>query len=601
MASSVVEATLELEALEVIERPQPDPRAYPLRGLEVGSRPWRPSMRVVELSNPWIHAVMAPELGGRVLSLRAGGDGIDVLGELGRLEPYSSWSNGGLEHARDAFLDRGIQLLAPVRSNVTMPSLSPVEALLSPPEDEGEAASAVLGGLAGPGLGFHIVAEVAADRAELVLEARFLNRGLERPLPYWAAWRACVPDAQPFRDANVLAAVQPQTGNGVAFVFDPLEMRGREWDAGGLEIGRHPGGTLLGPRRADVFRVAVIPLEGMAGLYAADRELIAAVQGRRLRLRASAAIEGARVFVLVGGRTLEAPLSMEAGSIEELELPGEPEGLEVRSAEGTPLLRRHGASHPVGPSGTTPVPAGLAALASPAPGSCEAAYLEGASLRTQGQDPSEALALASVAPDLRPLCLLQRAMVELAAGRPQQASLAVEDALGFNAEDPLAWWLKAVADRLAGSEDAAGPELPNAHFLAPLEPALRAEAFLSQGPAPSAEPNPLLAPLAEMPDQALEVVAMTLDLGLWDEAMRLIEGLLRHREQPLLRYLLAYANLRATGMEVDVGGHLAAAGPQPVQPPYPWRSVELLALEALAEFAPGDARLAEWLEVARHG
>ncbi|MCO5296190.1 MAG: DUF5107 domain-containing protein [Fimbriimonadaceae bacterium] len=594
MASSVEETVFECEALDVVERAEIDPRSYPYRRLEVSTRVWRPSMRSVELDNPWVHAIFAPELGGRIVSLRRGRAGEELLAGGDRLEPRSTWGRGGIEHARDAYLDHGVQLLAPDRGNVSMPSLSPVETLISPPMDEDEAASVVMAGLAGGDLAFHVVAELPPDRAELVLEARFFNRSLTRPSPYSAAWRAHVPGFQPFRDHQVSAAVHPSSGAGLAWIFDPRLLREPRWDGEGLEIGRHPGGTLLGPRQSDVVRVALVPLQGMAGLVAATPDLFAAVQGRSLRLLSVGTTAGCRVFVLVGRETLEATLDLDPTTPHELDLPGQPEGLEVRGPDGAVLLRWEPGSKEALLFESTPVPASLAALVRPAANSCEEAYLRGAARRSNGEDPSVELAVAAIAPELRSLCHLQGAMHLLRSGDSARASREVEIALGFNAEDPLAWWLKAVADRLSGGGSDEAPELPNAHFLAPLEPALRAEAFLSQGADGGPDPNPLLAPLAEMPDVALEAVCLVLDLGLWDQAIRLTEELLRHREQPLLRYLLAYSHLRATGMEVDVAHHLGLAGAQPLQPPFPRRDVEWRALRELARHRPEDARLAEW-------
>ena len=177
---------------------------------------------------------------------------------------------------------------------------------------------------------------------------------------------------------------------------------------------------------------------------------------------------------------------------------------------------------------------------------------------------------------------IQAAMHSLSRGDPESAVHHLEAALGYNAEDALAWWLKAVAQRLASIEDPDAPELPNAHFLSPLEPLLRAEAFLAQGSSRSAEPSPLLAPLAAFPDHALEAVAMILDCGLWKEAARLLDELLRFEDLPLLRRLLAYCCLQAPGLQAEAADHARRAAKSPVRGPKPWRTVELGAVEALA-------------------
>ena len=98
----------------------------------------------------------------------------------------------------------------------------------------------------------------------------------------------------------------------------------------------------------------------------------------------------------------------------------------------------------------------------------------------------------------------------------------------YNADDPLLWWGKAVALRLAGEDNE--QELLNAHFLAPLEPALRAESFLSQPINPDGAPSPLLASLAENPEEFIEVACLLIDCGLFDQASRWIDEALRHRD-----------------------------------------------------------------------
>src|SRR5207237_1444363 len=86
-----------------------------------------------------------------------------------------------------------------------------------------------------------------------------------------------------------------------------------------------------------------------------------------------------------------------------------------------------------------------------------------------------------------------------------EADQRLEQALLYNAEDHLAWWMKAMAKRLSGEAAEEVPELLNAHYLAPLEPALRAESFLAQPVSMDREPNPLLKPLAEYPESFVEV------------------------------------------------------------------------------------------------
>lgn len=173
----------------------------------------------------------------------------------------------------------------------------------------------------------------------------------------------------------------------------------------------------------------------------------------------------------------------------------------------------------------------------------------------------------------------------LAGGEFEEADRRFEQALLYNGEDHLAWWYKAVALRLAGSEREESPELLNAHYLAPLEPALRAEAFLSQPVALDPAPNPLLASFSAVPGNFVEVACLLLEAGLYMDASRWIDEAIRHVDQPMLRYLGAYCYLKGSRLDAEAASHVAAAarvGPAP----HPFRRMEAVALKALSERFP---------------
>jgi hypothetical protein len=172
---------------------------------------------------------------------------------------------------------------------------------------------------------------------------------------------------------------------------------------------------------------------------------------------------------------------------------------------------------------------------------------------------------------------------------PQSARSFAEQAVNYNAEDHLAWHLMAACDRWLGQE-ADGSALANAHYLAPMEPILRAEAFLAQPNAGAKEANPLLAPLREAPDEFLEAACRLIELGRLDDAQRFLDETLRHEDLPMARYLLAYVYLRGSRMAVEAAEHVAAAGRSPLEAA-PWRAVERRAIIALAERFPHDPRL----------
>src|SRR5262249_54552632 len=138
--------------------------------------------------------------------------------------------------------------------------------------------------------------------------------------------------------------------------------------------------------------------------------------------------------------------------------------------------------------------------------------------------------------------------------------------------------------------------LLNAHFLAPLEPALRAESYLAN-PSQTKEPSAVLRPLGGSPDSFVEVACLLLEANLDKEAATWIDEALRHVDLPMLRYLLAYAHVRGSRMEAQAGEQVALAVRQGKKPPYPWRPLELSALRLLVERFPDDAVLKSYLPV----
>ena len=193
-----------------------------------------------------------------------------------------------------------------------------------------------------------------------------------------------------------------------------------------------------------------------------------------------------------------------------------------------------------------------------------------------------------------------RGAIELGSGRFTSANLEFEQALLYNGEDHLTWWLKAVATRLSGEAVDESTDLLNAHYLAPLEPALRAEAFLSQPQGPRNGPSAVLKSLDKLPDDFIEVACHLVEAGLFDQAGRWLDEALLHANLAMLKYLLAYCCLRA-GMEADAATQVTSASLAPVVPPYPWRSIEIRVLTDLCDRFPNDLTMHGYLAMAgRH-
>ncbi len=179
--------------------------------------------------------------------------------------------------------------------------------------------------------------------------------------------------------------------------------------------------------------------------------------------------------------------------------------------------------------------------------------------------------------------------------RYEDAAELFDDALLYNAEDHLTWFAKAVALRLSGNAGEESAELLNAHYLAPLEPLLRAEAFFRQPE--DVDGSALIARLAEDADQAVEVACVLYEGGLFGDLAKWVTAALRHKEIPMLRYVLAAALLKNGGMDAEAAAEVRLAADKPINPPYPWRSAEHRVLDQLQRKFPQDARIKDLVEL----
>ena len=166
----------------------------------------------------------------------------------------------------------------------------------------------------------------------------------------------------------------------------------------------------------------------------------------------------------------------------------------------------------------------------------------------------------------------------------------VDQAINLNAEDHLLWWLKAAIHRRIKANDESDVRL-NAHFLAPLEPLLRMESFLSQGQEQGKSANPIMDPLAKNLDASLDAIHHMLEAGFTEDVARVLDELLRHTDSPMLRILSAWLLETRSRMSVEAGIHIQALENINLTPPYPWRFYEREAVNHLAQNHPDSKAL----------
>jgi tetratricopeptide (TPR) repeat protein len=577
--------SVEIDLLEAVPTTPGSSRqhlqSYPFPALHLSGEKRTIEFPCVVLENDSVRYAFLPELGGRLLGLFDKRSGQDIL----PLSPTLSISAGG---PRGASLNAGLELLVGNRLN----RLGPVEVQVAEPEDEEEPAGLCFAELvSGSSLSYHIFFHLPPDSVVLTAEVRVLNRGL-LPAPYSAGLQLHSPQ---FRSASPTSSVAYDTerdcGIGVGYETEEL------YQVSEKSLERSGESRELLPGQLDVCRFALTPFSKLGGIPAigsgAAVFLGKASEGQEevVRVQAFRSALGAKLVLQTPQGALEAPLDLY------------PEQLFVASTEGTgataAVLLDAERRELCRWEERADIPTPNTYFRSPS--SAEEAYRAGVHRFQSGDQPiaeckRAALDLGWKGPAYRLL-----GFAHLSAGEFERAAESFENALLFNAEDHLCWWAKAMSHRLAGDEEDRG-ELPNAHFLAPLEPLLRAEGFLAQNSQERAA-NPLIRPIADNPDAMIEIGCWLYELRLYEQLSKWVDEAIRHREIPMLRYLLADALLKQSRMTVEAAEHVRAAGAAPINPPYPWRSTELAVLRSLNQRFPEDARirdlqsLAEWAGV----
>lgn len=175
----------------------------------------------------------------------------------------------------------------------------------------------------------------------------------------------------------------------------------------------------------------------------------------------------------------------------------------------------------------------------------------------------------------------------------------VESALETDSRDPRLWWLRAVAARKLGLDD---PDaMPNAHYLWPSDPLLKAEAVLGSPHAEGRDAHPIVLGMESDTLGMVEVAAQLCSLHMDEDLHRWVDECLRVRELAILRYLRGYAFLSRSRFHAQAAEEVRLAARRLVEPPFPFRPVEALALGALHRRFPQDARLGTWCALCAWG
>ncbi len=513
--------------------------AYPLVGLSAAGRKDQRELRTLILENTYLRITVCPDLGGRIVGL------FDRRSQTEFITGDLTATEGG---SRGAHVPFGITFGATPELGL---DLGPVQVLSHFAASEEMPAGVTLGGLwPGTSLRFWYRIELPAEEASFTIQ--ICTYSLENGVTTCPGLRWYGADR-----VDLYSVAQGQNRLVFQHPTSPIEVGEDGWVSAvdSFELSR---------RTLESWQATVTPTTVARGRIGYGDAGVISLTDDRIQIQVVRPLENAKVVLFTrSGQSLESRMNLHPESIWEIASSDLPEAIvevALMDASGEVLARTD-------------------------------AHLAGKLKWNRTLSPAGALSETDTRdPAWRHLAFADLAETALADGDFASAASYFERSLRFNAEDPLAWWGQAFAERLANETDNDAP-LPNAHYLNPVEPLLRAEAFLRSDQGQAAEKNPLLSPLAETPEALIEVAATLLKLSRLDQLARFADEGLRHLNLPMLRYLLAYALLEDSRMGAEAAQHVQLAAKAGFAPPFPHREIEFVALRRLVERFPDDPLL----------
>jgi hypothetical protein len=578
MASEIVHDVLDLE-LETLEAfiPETDWNCYPYPALRKTGRKATISIRTVTLSNAYLQATIALDLGGRLIQLFDRRTQTDILPPVSTI----SLTDG---YVRGVYCNFGIELIRGLGSRDN--SLGPVEHLIHEPESEQEPAKLVIWENMLE-RSFQATWTLYPDEAGLELEVKDYSRpnypgsgnnGLGLGLHVMGM---CTPAEGGIGMVGFHMDGSGSTGTGIGCYFEEYTFDKSEFTPEGITLSRGNEDSLPLPHIAgttDTWRAKLIPISIATEPLAISHIVNLGLKDQELLIQSSRHVPGAKVFVNTAKGPVEATLDLNPGKIEKLDMSNldSPTEVLVRDSEKHLLVQ----SDLQFPSAYSP------------------------KFITQDEAMSEEQHARYLTryPGGRANGYFKLAQVANCAGNSTQAMQYLDESLNANAEDAIAWWFKAALER---HDPAFNPEeertaLLNAHFISPMEPMLRAEAVLST-PEGNPEPSPLMKPLLQNPESLTDAVCLLIECGFKADATRLIHEALKHENILILRVLLASILLKDTKLEFDVADQLREAAKVQPRPPYPWRTTEFNAIRDLRARFPNDPVLKDLRQIIHQG
>jgi tetratricopeptide (TPR) repeat protein len=559
MPAEVFEGSMELTVDVLEQEPAEDGACGPFGRLRRTGTSLTRSFHTLVLENQLIRAEILTELGGRIGRLTDKRTGAAVL-------DISDRARVALGGPRGVEVPEGICLtLDGSRPN----ELGTVQ-WLADPAGESSAGCWIAECSCGP-IAMHLHLGLSEGEAELHLEARLFNRSHEAT-HYNGGFRI----GGPFKYLSGQGATACWNATSQAGLLAwSDELVSRESDGEVLYVSRFDRLRTLAPGQLDTWSATLMPLSGLGCLTACCRGIAAHLGDGALEILVSRDRPARRVFLMTGsGQTLEASTDLIASKPASLELStvGNIAGFAIMSPDRKEEIRFE--------------PLGMGSI-----GGFNHAEPEQHQWYPDASQTLDELERAGFHWPWRAISeeLIGKKLLRM--GDFDGARRRFEQALLYNAENHLVWWLKAACSRLEGKQEPESPDQLNAHYLAPLEPCLRAEAFLQQTNALGSEPNPLLRGMEETPLDFLEVACQLVEAGLFADATRWIDEAIRHVDMPMLRYLQAYCLLAGSRLDMEAALQLTQAAKLGFVPPYPYRRIEAEALKVLLDRFGSDTLL----------
>lgn len=524
---------------------------YPLPELSVSNTTSTKEVELAELVAGDCVLGVAPALGGRILSLRTGEE--PILAPPTKLHIQ----NGS---ARGIVSGDGIRLA--FAANGRMSDLSLVTVL------QNEEGLEIAGRETGQYLSWQVNVSPSESGSVFSFQFRVLNEG-NVPVP--AQVGLLFPQDWLVKLGGPCPTILAPSGGGVVLFAQDFGLGSAQTDEGHF-VGPLPENDVLLPREHRTFTFSLAPFRGLSTPLAASRSLLIGQTDQKLEIISFHSLSGVRVGLQQeNSEWVSALVDLEAGVPTNLDLPFAPKRISIIDSLKHTLLDWPEVR--------------LEAFRLPNP--------EVPALPVELS--TEELFLGTLSASTRMECHLRLAQFFGQAGDFGQALEHGEAYLLYNGDDPLGWLMQAIFTRLhAQGAEEESPYLLNAHFLAPLHPFLKVEAFLNAGEDGSVR---LLESLS--PDDLLDAADFYLSCAPPSQAARVVEALKELADGPMCRYLLAYFEAAIHGDWITAGAHVAAGDKLAPTPPFPWRKCERKALKFLCERIKEDAALHHFLGLAQ--